>query len=147
MLTKLFSTADGKIPFVQIILGIILGAAGMYIYFRFYKQASDWLPCFGYRPEKKVNSVSVDQPKPSQQEFTQQEQFIPGEAIYETQDLPVKIHMMEVRHAAAPLQSDLIEELDDAENSEEEEDYATDDSEENVARKMKMPPADTLRSE
>lgn len=37
MLAKLFTTGDGRIPFVQIALGIIIGAVGMLIYARFYK--------------------------------------------------------------------------------------------------------------
>lgn len=37
MLQKLFTTADGKIPFIQIALGAIIGAIGVLIYVRFYK--------------------------------------------------------------------------------------------------------------
>ncbi|KAJ3135633.1 hypothetical protein HDU90_003708 [Geranomyces variabilis] len=37
MLQMLFSTADGKIPFIQIALGAITGAIGVLIYVRFYK--------------------------------------------------------------------------------------------------------------
>ena len=37
MFAKLFTTGEGKIPFVQIALGVIVGAIGMLIYARFYK--------------------------------------------------------------------------------------------------------------
>lgn len=37
MLWKLFSV-DGKIPFVQIVIGILLGVLGMYVYTNFYKK-------------------------------------------------------------------------------------------------------------
>ncbi len=36
---KLFTTSDGKVPFVQIALGLILGAIGVLVYVRFYKPA------------------------------------------------------------------------------------------------------------
>lgn len=34
---KLFATADGKIPFLQIIVGIIIGAISMFAYIKFGK--------------------------------------------------------------------------------------------------------------
>ncbi len=37
MFLKLFTTSDGKIPFIQIALGAIIGAIGVLIYVRFYK--------------------------------------------------------------------------------------------------------------
>jgi len=37
MLGKLFTTADGKIPFLQIAIGILLGAVAMFLYAKFYK--------------------------------------------------------------------------------------------------------------
>jgi hypothetical protein len=37
MLGKLFTTADGKIPFLQIAIGIMIGALAMFIYAKFYK--------------------------------------------------------------------------------------------------------------
>lgn len=37
MLTNLFIASDGKIPYVQIIVGIVIGAIGMLIYAKFFK--------------------------------------------------------------------------------------------------------------
>ena len=36
IISKLFMTSDGSIPFIQIAVGIILGALGMFLYARFY---------------------------------------------------------------------------------------------------------------
>lgn len=37
MLAKLFRTSEGNIPFLQIIIGAILGAVGMFIYAKFFR--------------------------------------------------------------------------------------------------------------
>jgi hypothetical protein len=37
MFAKLFTAGNGKIPFIQIILGVIIGAVGMLVYAKFYK--------------------------------------------------------------------------------------------------------------
>ena len=37
MLGKLLTTADGKIPYLQIAIGIIIGIIGMFAYAKFYK--------------------------------------------------------------------------------------------------------------
>jgi len=34
---KLFTTSDGKIPFTQIAIGILIGAIAMYVYVKIYK--------------------------------------------------------------------------------------------------------------
>ena len=37
MISKMLTTADGKIPFLQIIIGVIVGAIGMFLYAKFCK--------------------------------------------------------------------------------------------------------------
>lgn len=37
MFSKLLTSSDGKIPFLQIIIGAILGAIGMFVYAKFWK--------------------------------------------------------------------------------------------------------------
>jgi hypothetical protein len=54
---KLFTTSDGKVPFIQIALGLIIGAIGVLVYVRFYKPAFLFPPSTTSAPQR--SSITV----------------------------------------------------------------------------------------
>jgi hypothetical protein len=63
MLTRLFATSDGKIPFLQILVGVIIGAIGMFVYAKF------WKPKLLFDHKLPLSS-------PSQEPFRETQQFV-----------------------------------------------------------------------
>lgn len=57
--SKLFTASDGKIPFLQILIGIIVGAIGMFIYVKF------WKPKILFDNVESIAGAGVSQPLPA----------------------------------------------------------------------------------
>jgi hypothetical protein len=76
-LLSLFKTSDGEVPFLQILLGLLLGIIGTFAYFKFYKP----FMC----GEKTIKEKDIDFIEPPVQTATN-ENYIP--TLVEPDSLP-----------------------------------------------------------
>jgi hypothetical protein len=86
--SKLFTASDGKIPFLQILIGIIVGAIGMFIYVKF------WKPKILFDNVESIAGIGVSQPLPAPNTNAkiqmQPQQQPPQQPMQQTMQQPVQ---------------------------------------------------------
>lgn len=128
---KLFTTSDGKVPFVQIALGLIIGAIGVLVYVRLYKPAFLFAPSttalaqprsIAVRPsnKRKTEIKNVDEPRERQQPGYDPEDGLVG--------APVILNMGTLQPRAPELPAAMFP-VEEDESEDDDEDEIDDDDE------------------
>lgn len=133
MIAKLFRTSEGSIPFMQIILGAIIGAIAMLVYAKFCK------PKILYDETVTIPiGPSVADPRLPQNQVKVSGKNVPAPVVAQTESAPVLFDIASI----APIQNDIqmpqlpsLHEIEDEDTEEsEEEDDEDEDEDIPVAR-------------